>query len=98
MESRVKNHHRLREQTCNRNIQEPRSECEFYTLAAQNVRLAKRSWPGRLTPAALDRLRKLTSDLGLCLTLGDLTYLDSGWYITHIGLLRLAHRSGCSGM
>ena len=94
----MKSQYRPHKQESNRNVQRPLSGCEFRTLAAQNVRLAKRSWPGRLTPAALDRLRKLTSDLGLCLTLGDLTYLDSGWYITHIGLLRLAHRSGCSGM
>ena len=82
----------------NRNIQKPRSQCEFQTLVAQNVRLAKRSWPGRLTTGALETLRKLTSDLGLCLTLGDLIYLDSGWYITHVGLLRIAHRNGCSDM
>ena len=94
----MKNQRRPREQASHRNIQKPRSECEFQTLAAQNVRLAKRSWPGRLTAAALDKLRKLTADLGLCLTLGDLMYLDSGWYVTHTGLLRLAHRSGCSGM
>ena len=82
----------------NRNIQKPRSQCEFQTLVAQNVRLAKRSWPGRLTTGGLETLRKLTSDLGLCLTLGDLIYLDSGWYITHVGLLRIAHRNGCSDM
>ncbi len=94
----MKNHRRPRERTCNRNIQEPRRECEFHTLAAQNVRLAKRSWPGRLTAAALDKLRKLTADLGLCVTLSDLIYLDGGWYVTHVGLLRLARRSGCSGI
>jgi hypothetical protein len=51
-----------------------------------------------LPAAALDKLRKLTADLGLSLALGDLQYLDSGWYVTHAGLLRLARRDRCSGI
>src|SRR5712692_8191054 len=74
------------------------SESEFQTLAVQNVRLAKRLGAGQLPAAALDKLRKLTADLGLSLALGDLQYLDSGWYVTHAGLLRLARRDRCSGI
>src|SRR5712692_6339507 len=74
------------------------SESEFQTLAVQNVRLAKRFGAGQLPAAALDKLRKLTADLGLSLALGDLQYLDSGWYVTHAGLLRLARRDRCSGI
>ncbi len=51
-----------------------------------------------MTPATIERLRKLTAELGLSLALGDLQYLDSGWYVTHAGLLRLAHRNHCSGI
>jgi hypothetical protein len=60
--------------------------------------LAKRSWAGRVSATTLDGLRKLTADLGLSLTLGDLQYLDGGWYVTHTGLLRLARRKGCRGV
>ncbi len=74
------------------------SESEFQTLAVQNVRLAKRLGAGQLPAVALDKLRKLTGDLGLSLALGDLLYLDSGWYVTHSGLLRLARRDRCSGI
>ncbi len=74
------------------------SESEFQTLAVQNVRLAKRFGAGQLPAAALDKLRKLTADLGLSLALGDLQYLDRGWYVTHAGLLRLARRDRCSGI
>jgi len=73
-------------------------ENEFRTLAIQNVRLAKRFGAGQLPAAALAKLRKLTADLGLSLALGDLQYLDSGWYVTHAGLLRLARRNRCSGI
>ena len=48
--------------------------------------------------AALDKLRKLTAELGLSLALGDLQHLESGWYVTHAGLLRLARRNRCSGI
>src|SRR5712692_2953891 len=71
---------------------------EFQTLSVQNVRFAKRFRAGQLPASALDKLRKLTADLGLSLALGDLQYLDSGWYVTHAGLLRLARRDRCSGI
>src|SRR5439155_1193006 len=29
---------------------------------------------------------------------GDLLYLHGGWYVTHVGLLRLARRSRCCGI
>jgi len=32
------------------------------------------------------------------LALGDLLYLDRGWYVTHSALLRLANRARCSGI
>jgi hypothetical protein len=37
-------------------------------------------------------------ELGLSVTLGDLQYLDSGWYVTHTGLLHLAGRRRCAGI
>jgi hypothetical protein len=41
---------------------------------------------------ALDRLRELTTAFGFSVVLGDLSYLENGWYVTHAGLLRLASR------
>ena len=67
-------------------------------LLRQNVRMA-RHWKGyQLGVAALDRLRELTIGFGFSLVLGDLTYLENGWYVTHAGLLRLASRKRCLGI
>ena len=42
-------------------------------------------------------LRSLTEELQLSVALGDLKLLDSKWYVTHAGLMRLAWRSRCAG-
>ena len=94
----AENQRGLHRRAPNHDIHKPGSKGEFQTLAGQNVRLAKRFWAGRLSDAALDKLRKLTADLGLSLALGDLQHLETGWYVTHAGLLRLARRDGCSGI
>ena len=67
-------------------------------LVRQNVRLAKRSSPSRLMPRASSRLRDLTVTFGFSMALGDVLYLDDRWYVTHAGLLRLAHRGHCAGI
>jgi hypothetical protein len=67
-------------------------------LVRQNVSLARRWNAGELGPVALERLRHLTKTFGFSLALGDLQYLNSGWYITHAGLLRLAQRRRCVGI
>jgi len=68
---------------------------DISALVRQNVRLAKRLAGGRLGSGALCRLRDLTISFGISVALGDLLYLDGGWYVTHPGLLRLAYRSHC---
>jgi hypothetical protein len=67
-------------------------------LVRRNVRLAKRLAVGRLSAVALCRLRDLTISFGISIALGDLLYLDGGWYITNGGLLRLAYRSQCASI
>ncbi len=67
-------------------------------LVRENVRMARRWKVGQLRRVALDRLRELTVEFGFSLALGDFTYLDNGWYITHAGLLRLASRKRCAGI
>ncbi len=68
------------------------------SLVRQNVRLAKRVAAGSVRPVLLHRLRDLTTEFRLSLALGDLLYLEGGWYVTHAGLLRLAHRNRCCGI
>ncbi len=67
-------------------------------MVRQNVRLAKRSAAGQLLATALCGLRNLTVNFGFSIALGDLRYLDGGWYVTHAGLLRLASHNRCSGI
>jgi hypothetical protein len=43
-------------------------------------------------------LRELTKNFALSLRLGDLLFLNGGWYVTHTGLIRLATRRRCSGI
>jgi hypothetical protein len=71
---------------------------ELGILVRQNIRLAKRWANSQLGTVALDRLRELTKAFGFSLNLGDVQYLDGGWYITHSGLLRLSRRSRCVGI
>src|SRR3989441_7008061 len=68
------------------------------SLFRQNLYLAKRISCGQMRTATMHRLRDLTANFGFSLALGDLQYLDGGWYVTHTGLLRLAHRTRCSGI
>jgi len=71
---------------------------EIKTLLRQNLRLARRIAAPQLSARSLDRLRNLTADFGFSLARGDLQYFDSGWYVTHAGLLRLARCNHCFGM
>jgi hypothetical protein len=68
------------------------------SLIRQNVRIAKRWKVGQLGTAAIDRLREMTTKFGFSLALGDFTYFDGGWHVTHAGLVRLASRRRCLGI
>jgi hypothetical protein len=46
----------------------------------------------------LTMLRTLTSHLQLSIAAGDLRLIESRWYVTHTGLLRLATSNRCSGI
>src|SRR5438552_12508451 len=43
-------------------------------------------------------LEELTEKYSLRISSGDLVLLDGKWYVTHSGLLRIAHRSHCVGI
>jgi hypothetical protein len=67
-------------------------------LVRQNIRHARRSATRQLGDGAIDRLRDLTRTFGFSLALGDVQYMDGGWYITHTGLMRLSRRRRCAGI
>lgn len=43
-------------------------------------------------------LKRYSADLQFSIAAGDLLYLNRGWYVTHAGLIGLAHRNRCAGI
>ena len=66
-------------------------------LTAVNLRLARKKW-GALKPESVQNLKTYSQEFGFSIIAGDLTLLDSGWYVTHTGLIRLARRKRCVGI
>jgi hypothetical protein len=64
----------------------------------RNLALAKRLWSGQIYREQQRALRSLSENYGLSVAAGDLQLLESRWYVTHTGLIRLAQRRGCSGI
>jgi hypothetical protein len=62
-----------------------------------NARLARATW-GALSRGAVCSLKSLTEEHGISVAAGDLQFLEGRWYVTHAGLLRIAHRNRCSGI
>ena len=63
----------------------------------KNAAIAKTVW-GNLSQIALDALDDLTKKYSLCVSSGDVLYLDGKWYVTHSGLLGIARRKRCMGI
>src|SRR5438105_3858998 len=63
----------------------------------KNFHMAQTLW-GNLPEIALEALEELTEKYSLRISSGDLVLLDGRWYVTHSGLLRIAHRSHCVGI
>jgi hypothetical protein len=61
------------------------------------INFAKRKWAG-LGREKLTQLRELVGRYHLSVASGDVLYISNSWYITHAGLLRLAHRNHCLGI
>jgi len=57
--------------------------------------MAKRIW-GNLPAASIGSLKELTRKHSLSIRAGEILLIDDRWYITHSGLLRIAHR--CAGI
>jgi hypothetical protein len=69
-----------------------------HTLQQLNRRVAKQTWPSRVTTNLLRSLRDLTERYGLSIAAGHILLLDGRWYVTHVGLLEYAKRHRCYGM
>jgi hypothetical protein len=61
------------------------------------MNIARRTW-GELGAAKFAELRALVRRNRVSVALGDVCYIENRWYITHSGLLRLAHRKRCAGI
>jgi len=62
-----------------------------------NVKLARSLW-GELSTTAHERLKALVLEYGFSIVAGDIQLLNSSWYVTHAGLLRLSSRRKCAGI
>ena len=63
----------------------------------QEMRLARQTWCDVGAPKLRD-LRALLVRYKFSIILGEITRIDSRWYVTHSGLIRLASRRKCSGI
>jgi len=66
-------------------------------LTRQNILAVNQLYPN-LAKQDIESLRQLTKDFRLAVAAGELLYFGGAWYITHAGLLRIAHRNHCSGI
>jgi hypothetical protein len=66
-------------------------------LIRQNLCNAKRLYPD-LSRQQLSVLRDLTATLHLSILRSELLYFCGKWYVSHSGLLRIAHRRRCVGI
>ncbi len=63
----------------------------------QNISLA-RKWIGKSKGHIYQALINLSQEYRFSIALGDLLLLENKWYVTHVGLIRLAQRNRCSGI
>jgi hypothetical protein len=62
-----------------------------------NLRWARKLWAG-ISPIGFVALRQISELYKFSVPLGDVLFLDGRWYVTHVGLVRLAHRKSCTGI
>ena len=65
-------------------------------MCRANTRVARATW-GASGPT-LRKLKELTRRHALSVSAGELQLLEGKWYVTHSGLLTIAHRRKCSGI
>jgi hypothetical protein len=62
-----------------------------------NVRRARVTW-GALSKHTIQALKDLSKRHRLEVGLGELQFLNNGWYVTHAGLLHIARHNRCAGI
>src|SRR2546427_12627312 len=62
-----------------------------------NLRWAHKLWAG-ISPISFAALRQISELYQFSISMGDLLFLGGRWYVTHVGLLRLAQRKACTGI
>jgi hypothetical protein len=67
-------------------------------LFRRNRRLARQRWGSAINHDVLENLKSFSKDFCFSISSGDLLFLDKGWYVTHVGLIRLARRNRCHGI
>ena len=72
-------------------MRKPKKSC------AAEVKAARQLW-GDLSKPALRVLAELVNRLDISVSRGDIQLLNGHWYITHSGLLNVAHRRRCSSV
>jgi len=66
-------------------------------LIRHNASLVKKLYPN-ITRARIQALKELTKQFSFSFASGDVIQLESGWFVTHTGLVRLARRKRCRGI
>lgn len=66
--------------------------------AKANLKLARKQLGDALSDRLVGSLMVLSSEFKFLLRNGDLRVIDNSWYVTHVGLIRLARRKKCSGI
>ena len=66
-------------------------------LIRQNISATKKIYVD-VTKSQLSILRELTRSLSLSIRAGELLQIDGKWFVSHSGLLNIAHRRRCYGI
>src|SRR5450432_3532292 len=66
-------------------------------LVIQNLKVARTMHP-HLSKQDTTDLRELTRSFRLSVSRGELLRVQDKWYVSHSGLLRIAHRGRCLGI
>ena len=73
-------------------------KCPTHLLFSSNRRLAKKLWGDEIDLRLLHSLREFTEQFSFSVARGEIQLLQGNWYVTHAGLISLAHRSRCCGL
>jgi hypothetical protein len=67
-------------------------------LVSMNRKFARQIWGGRVGQIQWCSLREVTERFRFSVCAGDLCLFQGTWYVTHLGLLRVASKHRCAGI